>query len=58
LQQHLLKEVEYFFEIYKELEGKETAILGWHPVERAHRVIVKAHQAFQRQQDATAARAR
>ena len=46
LPRHLLKEVEYFFEIYKELEGKETAVLGWYPVERAHQVIQDAARAF------------
>lgn len=39
LPKHLLKEVEYFFNIYKELEGKEAAILGWHPVGKAHEII-------------------
>jgi inorganic pyrophosphatase len=56
LQQHLLKEVEYFFEIYKELEGKETAVLGWYPAERAHQVIREAHDAFLRQQGVRLAR--
>lgn len=31
LPDHLLTEVQYFFEVYKDLEGKETALLGWHP---------------------------
>ena len=26
---HFLREVEHFFNIYKELEGKRTEILGW-----------------------------
>jgi len=46
LPQHLLREAEYFFDIYKELEGKETAVLGWHPVTHAHRVINEAIQRF------------
>lgn len=42
LQGHLLKELEYFFEVYKDLEGKETAILGWRPAEVAHGIIREA----------------
>jgi inorganic pyrophosphatase len=48
LPQHLLREAEYFFDIYKELEGKETAVLGWHPVTRAHVVINEAVEQFAR----------
>lgn len=48
LPQHLLKEVQYFFEVYKDLEGKETALLGWHPASKAHEIIVQAMDAFQR----------
>lgn len=39
LPRHLLKEVQYFFEVYKDLEGKETAVLGWEPLARAHEII-------------------
>ncbi len=47
LQPHLLREVEYFFEVYKDLEGKETAVLGWEPLPRAHAIIREAIKAFQ-----------
>jgi inorganic pyrophosphatase len=47
LPQHLLREAEYFFDIYKELEGKETAVLGWHSVERAYAVINEAVSRYQ-----------
>jgi inorganic pyrophosphatase len=43
---HLLKEVEYFFQVYKELEGKETAVMGWEHVVTAKKVIREAIQAF------------
>ena len=46
LPQHLVKEVQYFFEVYKDLEGKETALLGWHPASTAHACILKAMEAF------------
>ncbi|MGQ0815576.1 MAG: inorganic diphosphatase [Gemmatimonadota bacterium] len=36
---HYLREVEHFFEVYKELEGKVTEVIGWGDVERAHEVI-------------------
>jgi inorganic pyrophosphatase len=37
---HYLREVEHFFTVYKELEGgKNTEVLGWQDVERAHEVI-------------------
>jgi inorganic pyrophosphatase len=49
LPQHLLREAHYFFDIYKELEGKQTAVLGWHGVERAHEVIRDAVDRYARQ---------
>ena len=38
---HLLEEVEYFFDIYKELEGKETATGGWLDAGRARDIIAR-----------------
>lgn len=40
--QHRLREIEHFFRIYKELEGKTTIVEGWRPLEDAHRIIVEA----------------
>jgi inorganic pyrophosphatase len=37
--QHLLKEIEHFFERYKDLEGKRVQILGWEKSDVAMRVI-------------------
>lgn len=48
LPRHHLKEVEYFFNVYKELEGKDTAILGWQPVEDAYEFIQRAARAYAR----------
>jgi inorganic pyrophosphatase len=39
LQPHVLKEIVHFFDIYKELEQKQTIVLGWQDVEAAHEVI-------------------
>ena len=37
--QHVLKEVEHFFERYKDLEGKRVQILGWEKSDAAMRII-------------------
>jgi len=36
---HLLKEIEHFFRIYKELEEKKTGVEGWEDRSAAERVI-------------------
>lgn len=36
---HLLKEIEHFFSIYKDLEGKKTSIEGWGDIDEAIEVI-------------------
>ncbi|MDX6497488.1 MAG: inorganic pyrophosphatase [Blastocatellia bacterium] len=36
---HLLREIEHFFTIYKELEAKTTSIKGWHDAARAREII-------------------
>lgn len=46
LPQHILKELEYFFEVYKDLEGKQTAILGWQSAETAYRIVTDAIEAY------------
>ncbi|MDB6064023.1 MAG: Inorganic diphosphatase [Pedosphaera sp.] len=43
---HLLREIENFFSIYKELEGKRTEVLGWLDVSHAKDLIMKCHQRF------------
>lgn len=45
---HLVREIEHFFEVYKALEGKETAVLGWEGVERGFEVIEGAMAAYGR----------
>lgn len=44
---HLLKEIEHFFAIYKDLEQKKTRIEGWFGVAEAERVIEKSLQQYQ-----------
>ena len=45
---HLLKEVENFFKIYKELEKKKTGVKGWGDLKAALKVIEASRNRFQR----------
>ena len=44
--QHLLKEVSHFFQVYKELEGKKVEIQGWEGAEAAKAKIVAGQEAY------------
>ncbi len=44
---HTVREVEHFFEIYKLLEDKPTALLGWRTARTAHQLIQEAHERFE-----------
>ncbi|AEH51466.1 inorganic diphosphatase [Pseudothermotoga thermarum] len=48
---HLLKEIEHFFSIYKELEGKKVVIEGWKPKSMAIEIIKQARKRYQLKQD-------
>ena len=39
--QHLIKEIEHFFQVYKDLENKQVDVEGWGDVNEA-RAIIKA----------------
>ena len=43
---HTLREVEYFFSIYKELQGTKTHIDGWAGPREARKVIMESRQAY------------
>jgi inorganic pyrophosphatase len=43
---HLLKEIEHFFAIYKELESKKTGVEGWEDRAAAERVIEESRARF------------
>jgi inorganic pyrophosphatase len=43
---HLLKELEHFFSVYKDLEEKKTAALGWRPATEAQQIIAAALAAY------------
>jgi inorganic pyrophosphatase len=43
---HTLRKISHFFETYKALEGKQTAIVGWSDAAQARRVIAESYQRF------------
>lgn len=43
---HILKEIDHFFSIYKDLEGKTVDTDGWRGVDEALEVIQKARKKF------------
>jgi inorganic pyrophosphatase len=49
LEPHLLREIEHFFSVYKELEGKRTTVIGWRDVKEARSLIMESHRRFQEQ---------
>jgi inorganic pyrophosphatase len=46
---HILHEIEHFFSVYKELEGKHTHVKGWQGRTEAHRLIRRGQQRFKHQ---------
>ena len=45
---HVRKEIEHFFTIYKELEDRTTATLGWSDVDEARKTITQARKRYQK----------
>lgn len=43
---HRLREIEHFFDIYKELEGKKVTVEGWRDMETTHLMIMEAREAY------------
>jgi inorganic pyrophosphatase len=43
--EHLLRELEHFFAVYKELEDKKTDTIGWQDVAEANATIERARSA-------------
>lgn len=43
---HLLKEIEHFFKIYKDLEQKKTGVEGWFPLDAALKVIADSRACY------------
>lgn len=49
IRSHILREIEHFFAVYKDLEGKQTKVLGWKDRNAAHAVIQSSHKRFSKQ---------
>jgi len=43
---HMLKEIEHFFGVYKDLEGKRTKVVGWEDAAYARKIIMESHQRY------------
>lgn len=46
---HLLKEIEHFFSVMKELQGKKVEIQGWKNADAARAEITKSQEAFSKE---------
>jgi inorganic pyrophosphatase len=45
---HLLKEIEHFFTVYKDLEKKKVSVEGWGDREQAIQIITEAQERFKK----------
>ncbi len=45
---HVLRGVEHFFSIYKELEAKSTRIIGWENAEKAREIVSECQERYLR----------
>ncbi len=52
---HFLREVEHFFKIYKDLEGKRVEIIGWYDAEESRRIISQSIDRYNEKYGAGAA---
>ena len=43
---HLLKEIEHFFQVYKDLENKTVDVGGWGDVNEAYAIIKECTKRF------------
>jgi inorganic pyrophosphatase len=43
---HWLREIETFFATYKQLEPKQTEVLGWHEADAAFAMIARCRERF------------
>lgn len=46
ISRHRLREIEHFFRIYKELEGKTTVVEDWHGMDATHALIREAMASY------------
>jgi inorganic pyrophosphatase len=43
---HILREIQHFFAIYKDLEGKRTELISWHDTEQARKTILESAERY------------
>jgi hypothetical protein len=43
---HLIKEIEHFFQVYKDLENKKVDVEGWGDVNEAKEILMKCTNRF------------
>jgi len=48
ISRHRLREIEHFFRIYKELEGKHTTVEGWHGIEDTYELVRASMEAYKK----------
>jgi inorganic pyrophosphatase len=48
ISRHRLREIEHFFRIYKELEGKHTNVGAWYGLEDTHQLINNARASYRK----------
>ena len=53
---HTRREIEHFFTIYKELEGKRTVMEGWGGPKEARKAILESRQSYMEAKEAAAAK--
>lgn len=46
VQPHVLREIEHFFSVYKDLESKRTKVLGWKDYDVAQETVQSCHQRY------------
>ena len=47
---HLLRGIEHFFSVYKELEAKRTKIKGWEDADAARKIVSEAQERYRKAQ--------
>lgn len=43
---HTIKEIEHFFKVYKDLEGKKVVVKGWDGIDKAKKIIADCYNSF------------
>ena len=47
--EHMLKEIEHFFDVFKQLQGSDLGVLGWEGADKAQEVLDEAIRQFEEQ---------